>query len=742
MQNLLLIIYRSIVILGIFSALAILVFNSDFVDDYVYQSSSLRMKSQYGLVDKGKQKMVTLDPVEIEKEHFRSIKGKTVRPANELRVEDFANSTELNELGLTKNLSRVEAMECRLPDLDPWHEKALSYINKGRDRMYGCVVTYTQGTFLKNGKIEMTPEEAGNGTSCLFRCYYPKDDYEFSFGKWQKLNVLPDCDIMEVSCKRPKEPEYSYNTLHTQIYRQYHYFQTKPTAAPKTSTTPPDRLDLLKPKRLKPENPQPDVHMIIFDSVSTTQFMRSMPATVHVLREEMEAVVFPHVNKVGINSRPNGYALLMGRQAYDMEKSPINDERKPKINMYDMCGYYLEQDQFIGFDFKKKGYATLFSEDWELGVFNWPNCFGFGKPPVDHYMRPFHLRLESGRYRDENSTMKNHLYWEMCREPHEYQMDYLKDFIDVYPDKPKFSITWFTYLAHDDANGLFHVDLYFKRFFRDYKKKLSNSFLFVMGDHGYRFGGIRRTKLGEAEDKNPLLMVVVPEHLRQNENLIKNMKNNAKYLTTHYDTYATMVDVAYNAPKFEHNSSFNGLNKSAIPLNIDGESYLHPFKLDKPRNCHNQRVPFDFCNCQLEQVDRSNETEFGHRIAGFMVDKMNEALVKHNHTSLCVTLKLNKDFPVELEEFEPDLRFNAFKVTFKVLPGNGHLWGFVQMNGDNRNDKNVTFSLISERLARLDEYEPTAFCSSSPYVKPYCYCIANFSKTSSTTQTTTTTKKK
>lgn len=66
-----------------------------------------------------------------------------------------------------------------------------------------------------------------------------------------------------------------------------------------------------------------------------------------------------------------------------------------------------------------------------------------------------------------------------------------------------------------------------------------------MGDHGYRFGGIRRTKLGEAEDKTPLLLVVLPEHLRGNEELTRNMKENAQYLTTHFDTFASLVDIAH-----------------------------------------------------------------------------------------------------------------------------------------------------------------------------------------------------
>lgn len=51
------------------------------------------------------------------------------------------------------------------------------------------------------------------------------------------------------------------------------------------------------------------------------------------------------------------------------------------------CKKPIVNDQFIGYKFKEAGYKTLMSEDWALGAFNWPNCKGFSKTPVDHYMR-------------------------------------------------------------------------------------------------------------------------------------------------------------------------------------------------------------------------------------------------------------------------------------------------------------------------------------------------------------------
>lgn len=65
-----------------------------------------------------------------------------------------------------------------------------------------------------------------------------------------------------------------------------------------------------------------------------------------------------------------------------------------------------------------------------------------------------------------------------------------------------------------------------------------------MGDHGIRFGSIRNTKQGELEDNNPAMLVVVPEHLRYNTQLMENLRNNSRNLVTHYDTYATMLNIA------------------------------------------------------------------------------------------------------------------------------------------------------------------------------------------------------
>lgn len=48
-----------------------------------------------------------------------------------------------------------------------------------------------------------------------------------------------------------------------------------------------------------------DMHVMVLDSVSMSQLFRSLPMTVHFIRNELGAIPIKFLNKVGLNSRPN-----------------------------------------------------------------------------------------------------------------------------------------------------------------------------------------------------------------------------------------------------------------------------------------------------------------------------------------------------------------------------------------------------------------------------------------------------
>lgn len=77
-----------------------------------------------------------------------------------------------------------------------------------------------------------------------------------------------------------------------------------------------------------------------------------------------------------------------------------------------------------------------------------------------------------------------------------------------------------------------------------------------MGDHGLRMGAFRQTKIGAIEDKNPALYVILPENLRKNERIVKTLQENSQQLISHFDLYATFLDIARVGSELLHIKNF------------------------------------------------------------------------------------------------------------------------------------------------------------------------------------------
>ncbi|KAJ1351291.1 hypothetical protein KIN20_007277 [Parelaphostrongylus tenuis] len=63
-----------------------------------------------------------------------------------------------------------------------------------------------------------------------------------------------------------------------------------------------------------------------------------------------------------------------------------------------------------------------------------------------------------------------------------------------------------------------------------------------MGDHGPRFDGIREVPLGQYENLNPFLMVMIPSIYR-NTSIHQQLHMKANQLMTNFDLHATIMDI-------------------------------------------------------------------------------------------------------------------------------------------------------------------------------------------------------
>ncbi|KAH7708216.1 Protein K03A11.4 [Aphelenchoides avenae] len=537
---------------------------------------------------------------------------------------------------------------CKLPKLDPLDASILGFLDPTYRPMANCNVTFVPKTRIRNGRIELIPELSNGTIGCEFRCRYPKDDYHARLGRWMDISKRPDCDVIEVRCRDDSNVFYEY--VHTQIFVPRRAVEAKPAshAGGRSFSRPPD------------------VHLFILDSVSSPQFMRSMPKSLRFLEEEMGAINFRHVSKVADNSRPNAYALFFGKQ------SLTEDE-------WDYCEKSMYYEPFVGFEFTRRGYKTMMAEDWAAGALMWPRCKAFTRTPVDHYMHP--LQLLYDRTSPNNARTADQTKWRdklskgQCLGMHLYLLNYLKDFLDSYPDEPKFSITWMVDPAHDNANGLYEMDEPFLRFLEQSKEKLNNAFFFVMGDHGSRIGNIRKTKQGEMDDKNPATILAVPERLRKNLKLLTNIELNSRHLMTHYDTHATLMNIAREGARMAANSTFDQLDTSAWDVALLGESYLYPFNLTVPRTCQNQRVPLEYCICQnrvkcvaLLQNVTVEKRPMARRIAAFVVRTINDFLRNQSALDVCRRLSHDRSSTATLLHL---LDEGVYQITLKTLPNHG-----------------------------------------------------------------------
>lgn len=64
--------------------------------------------------------------------------------------------------------------------------------------------------------------------------------------------------------------------------------------------------------RYKSPGKRYNLYVYVMDSVGSSAAERTLPKTMRFMERSLEAVRFPYLNKVGLNTRPNGVALFLG----------------------------------------------------------------------------------------------------------------------------------------------------------------------------------------------------------------------------------------------------------------------------------------------------------------------------------------------------------------------------------------------------------------------------------------------
>ncbi|XP_050512127.1 uncharacterized protein LOC126888178 [Diabrotica virgifera virgifera] len=438
-----------------------------------------------------------------------------------------------------------------------------------------------------------------------------------------------------------------------------------------------------------------NILVIGLDSISRLNFHRQMPKSVNYLKQ-IGAVEMIGYNKIGENTFPNVLAALAGRHIEEIQK-----------DCWPTDNHHFDNCSFVWMDYKQKGYVTAFDEDSSsMGIFNFYKK-GFKKQPTDYGYNYFD---REAMRRIGNTAFENVQLCQGARWVHKEHLKYMTNFIRTMKENSLkyFGFFWENSISHDDLNLPRIGDDDYYAVFKYLKENghLNNTVLFVMSDHGIRWGGIRSTFQGMMEERLPFLYVYLPEWYRHKyQQLYNNLQKNSLLLTTPFDLHETFVDLL-NIENIDNNN--NSINTSR------GVSLLRG--ISEYRTCEDTGIVSHWCTCQKSvELDVNNQTI--KTVANFCVNYINDLLSEYPK---CADLKLDRISSARVmehsQEITGDFQVSDYMLSFTTVPGNGSFEATVRYMS-----KSKTYTIVGS-ISRLNLYGEQSACISDYELKLYCYC--------------------
>ncbi|CAI2347626.1 unnamed protein product [Caenorhabditis sp. 36 PRJEB53466] len=572
-----------------------------------------------------------------------------------VRMEKAGSSGIFGHVDATNNVMNV----CALPVYDVWHPTILEHWSNYSEPQ--CDRHFRPYTWLVNGTWGIADER--QGTNCSARCF------ESRSGWFPPGNT--DCHFLETVCWEGSEEVYGY--IHTQVI-------------PKRINNTTARTRSL-----------PNVFVFLMDSMSTGMARRDLPRTLSILRDRLDAVEFPFVNKVGENSKPNAFAIWFGK--FDRNYRKFGHEVLAGNSSEFYGGADLNEGGHIFKDFRQHGYVTAYQDDW----MDFRADAGFKTSPVDVEMGPFQIIYEQ----EGLNVTRTHLNGTHCRDVHHAHLDHFEQFLDAYKDVPKFSWMWLNRPTHDTFYGLGQVDGALAEFFEKNQKVMDESFVFFLGDHGFRMNPyVTRTEIGAFEISNPYLSIAVPKKYRTS--LLETMRTNSAQLQTHFDTRSTLLDIV----KYQPLANFTA--RDWLPMHGEKGHSLVRAQPNTSRTCGRLPIPMQYCICRTESVEVTDQT-IKARFAQRLIDRVHQILADSNLTSMCEPFTFDEE-KVELHDHGVIDGLRTYQI---------QLWTNEPMNVNLETvftHSAATDIIEFEQIGRLDEYGTTADCTRHARFNPLCYC--------------------
>ncbi|XP_055837375.1 uncharacterized protein LOC129905810 [Episyrphus balteatus] len=646
---------------------------------------------------------------------------------------DFNLKTKINRLkdrfdfspkvdALPENISQayfVDTPGCRMPSFNVVDDTILQYMfripkftcNKALIRSVGnegLALNIEKSEFIELYNIT-NPEKI----SCYYQEFERKTDtknefaqhrYELNLNDNQVIKVISNAEFVKVVCQ--------YNDAKP-FYKDFHFFAVpKGVEKPTTTTINSFELDESSKNHRTSSNPthaekKISVMVIGIDSVSRLNFLRQMNRTAGMVRDALNSVEFIGYNKIGDNTYPNLVPALSGLEESELNLACLAPIHGRNVS-YDNC-------PFIWKKYKEAGFKTVFAEDVaNLGLFNYFRT-GFTEQPTDYYLRPVLIEMEKYIAYKKKANMR------LClggRRAVDVVLEFIKKLIPFFKRDMFFSFFWMASLTHDFFNMPYLLDEDIVELFDELRMSgvMDRTIVFLMSDHGLRWGSFRKTYQGMMEERQPLLVSIFPDWFAQRYPLaVTNLRDNAKKLTTHYDLHATFLDLLDLSSLETNMLELRASELKEADTIPRGISLFLPVPVT--RTCENAGIASHWCTCHQKQTLLTNDGRV-QRAARYIVKLINDKLKPYPQ---CRMLYLNSIAEAIigasnqkiLKEVTTDYLIDI-TVRVQTKPGLGEFESTVRMSSYTTH--------LTGTISRINMYGSQSYCIDDYTLKMFCYC--------------------